>query len=79
MSSRHDNKIYGLVGEKLGHSFSPLLHSRFGDYRYDLIEVPKDEIDGFLERADFAGVNVTIPYKQTVIPYLDEISMANMT
>ena len=67
MSSRHDNKIYGLVGEKLGHSFSPLLHSRFGDYRYDLIEVPKDEIDGFLERADFAGVNVTIPYKEVAL------------
>ena len=60
MDGKQNNKnTYGLVGEKLGHSFSPLLHSRFGDYRYDLIEVPKDRIDGFFKMADFAGVNVT--------------------
>lgn len=70
MDSEHNNnKIYGLVGEKLGHSFSPLLHSKFGDYKYELIEVPRDSIESFFEKADFAGVNVTIPYKETALKY----------
>ncbi len=67
---------YGLVGEKLGHSFSPEIHGALGDYGYSLIEVPKNEIDSFFEKRDFSGINVTIPYKETVIPHLDEISDA---
>ncbi|MBR4575550.1 MAG: type II 3-dehydroquinate dehydratase [Lachnospiraceae bacterium] len=63
------NGRFGLVGEKLGHSFSPVLHEKFGSYRYDLIEVPKDEIDHFFEAADFDGVNVTIPYKEKAVLY----------
>ena len=79
MDGKQNNKnTYGLVGEKLGHSFSPLLHSRFGDYRYDLIEVPKDRIDGFFKMADFAGVNVTIPYKEVALKHCipDEMAKA---
>ncbi|MBQ6575918.1 MAG: shikimate dehydrogenase, partial [Lachnospiraceae bacterium] len=63
------NIRFGLVGEKLGHSFSPLLHEKFGSYEYDLIEVSKDEIDSFFVRADFDGVNVTIPYKEKAIKH----------
>ena len=64
-----NNRIYGLVGEKLGHSFSPLLHAMFGDYEYSLIEVAKGDIDGFFGKADFNGVNVTIPYKEKAMAY----------
>ena len=65
-----ENSIsYGLIGEKLGHSFSPLLHSQFGDYGYELCEVPKEEIEAFFEKADFCGVNVTIPYKETAMKH----------
>lgn len=60
---------FGLVGEKLGHSFSPLLHEKFGEYSYELIEVAKEEIGAFFERADFDGVNVTIPYKEKAMEY----------
>lgn len=65
---------YGLIGEKLGHSFSKVVHSKIADYDYDLLEIRKDDIDAFMKKRDFCGINVTIPYKQTVIPYLDEIS-----
>ena len=62
---------YGLLGEKLGHSFSPVIHREMGGYDYALIELKPEELPGFLEKRDFRGVNVTIPYKQAVIPYLD--------
>lgn len=62
-------KKYGLVGEKLGHSFSPMLHAQFGDYEYGLIEVERESIDDFFAKADFAGVNVTIPYKEKAMAY----------
>lgn len=75
-SENNNNKIYGLVGEKLGHSFSPLLHSKFGDYKYELIEVPRDSIESFFEKADFAGVNVTIPYKEVALKYCTPDEMA---
>ena len=65
---------YGLLGEKLGHSFSKEIHEKLGLYKYDIIELSPAELDRFMREKDFAGVNVTIPYKQTVIPYLDEIS-----
>ena len=65
---------YGLLGEKLGHSFSKEIHEKLGRYSYELIEVPRDRIDAFMTAREFVGLNVTIPYKQTVIPYLDEIS-----
>lgn len=67
---------YGLIGEKLGHSFSKLIHEQLCDYTYDLIPLARDEVDGFLTRREFAAINVTIPYKETVIPYLAFIDPA---
>lgn len=65
---------YGLIGERLGHSYSPMIHARLADYRYELIEVAPDALDGFLRARDFRGLNVTIPYKRAVIPYCAELS-----
>lgn len=65
---------YGLIGEKLGHSYSKLIHEQLADYTYDLIPLSKEEFPSFMEARDFAAINVTIPYKQAVIPYLDELS-----
>ena len=64
---------YGLIGEKLGHSFSKEIHERISDYKYDLCEVPKKEINQFLIERNFKAINVTIPYKETVLPYLHYI------
>lgn len=65
---------YGLLGEKLGHSFSPYIHSLFGEYQYDLYEKNSDELEAFLKNGKWNGINVTIPYKKAVIPYLDVLS-----
>lgn len=65
---------YGLIGEKLGHSYSKLIHEQLADYTYNLIPLSKEEFHPFMKAHDFAAINVTIPYKQDVIPYLDEIS-----
>ncbi len=67
---------YGLIGEHLAHSFSPEIHKRIGDYKYEIMELKPEELGEFLESRDFKGINVTIPYKQAVIPYLDEIDEA---
>ncbi|MBE7015658.1 MAG: shikimate dehydrogenase [Ruminococcaceae bacterium] len=67
-------KTYGCIGKKLAHSFSKEIHSRLADYNYKLIELAEDEVKPFFEKKDFAALNVTIPYKQTVIPYLDHVS-----
>lgn len=64
---------YGLIGEKLGHSFSAEIHEKIADYKYELKEISKNELDSFLTERDFLGVNVTIPYKNTVVDYLDFI------
>ena len=65
---------YGLIGEHLPHSFSKIIHEKIASYNYDLHELMTHEVDSFMRKAAFSGINVTIPYKQTVIPYLDEIS-----
>ena len=65
---------YGLIGEHLPHSFSKEIHEQLADYTYELHEVEKDALDVFMRSKDFKAINVTIPYKQDVIPYLDEIS-----
>lgn len=65
---------YGLLGEKLGHSYSKEIHALLADYEYELCEVNKEELDALMRKKEFCAVNVTIPYKQTVIPYLDGIS-----
>lgn len=64
---------YGLIGEKLGHSFSKIIHEQLADYSFDLIPLKKEEVHAFMTEKQFSGINVTIPYKETVIPYLDEI------
>lgn len=65
---------YGLLGKVLAHSFSPEIHALIGDYDYKLIELAEDKVEAFLKERDFKAINVTIPYKQTVMPLLDEIS-----
>ena len=67
-------RMYGLLGEKLSHSFSPQIHSLLGEYPYRLFEVKPEDIDAFFKARDFTGINVTIPYKKTVIPYCDTLS-----
>lgn len=70
---------YGLIGEHLGHSFSKQIQTRIAeienvkDYDYQLVELDKEEFKEFMEKKDFTGINVTIPYKKDVIPYLDEM------
>ena len=64
----------GLLGGKLGHSFSPQIHGALADYRYTLCEKTPEELDDFLKNGGFTGLNVTIPYKKTVIPYCAELS-----
>lgn len=64
---------YGLIGEHLPHSFSKEIHERLG-YEYKLAELSPDELDGFMKKRDFAAINVTIPYKSAVIPYLAEMN-----
>lgn len=64
---------YGCIGKKLGHSFSAVIHAKLGNYDYRLCELTKDELVDFMTKKDFNGINVTIPYKQAVIPYLDHI------
>ena len=64
----------GLIGEKLGHSFSPAIHTKLGTPDYSLFELKPEELETFLERGDFDGLNVTIPYKKAVIPYCAELT-----
>lgn len=64
----------GLLGEKLGHSYSPQIHAELADYDYRLYEKAPDEVEDFVRRGDWRGLNVTIPYKKTVIPFCDELS-----
>lgn len=67
---------YGLLGERLSHSYSPLLHSWMGNYVYRLYEKKPQELEEFLHSGCFDGLNVTIPYKKAVIPYCTELSEA---
>ncbi len=67
---------YGLIGEKLGHSYSAQIHGMFGFYEYELKEIPRDSLDAFMRERAFCGINVTIPYKEQVIPYLDKVDDA---
>lgn len=62
---------YGLIGEKLGHSYSKIIHEKLADYTYDLCPLTKKEFPAFMERREFSAINVTIPYKCDVIPYLE--------
>lgn len=64
----------GLLGRKLGHSYSPQIHRELGSYQYTLFEKEPQELEEFLKNGDFEGLNVTIPYKKDVIPYLTELT-----
>ena len=66
--------LYGLIGGKLGHSYSKIIHEKIADYTYELLPLPTEaEARTFMERRAFAAINVTIPYKQFVIPYCDVV------
>lgn len=65
---------FGLLGRKLGHSYSPQIHALLGDYEYPLYEKEPEEIEEFMTSGNFNGMNVTIPYKETVIPYMSQLS-----
>ncbi len=67
---------YGLIGEHLGHSFSKIIHEELADYEYEICEIAPRDVGAFMTRRNFLGINVTIPYKETVIPYLDYIDEA---
>ena len=64
----------GLLGRRLGHSYSPRIHRLLGDYSYSLFEKEPEELADFLEKGNFSGLNVTIPYKKAVIPYCAALS-----
>lgn len=64
---------FGLLGRRLGHSYSPMIHSMIGSSPYDLYEKEPEDLENFLRNGDFDGLNVTIPYKKDVIEYLGEI------
>ena len=64
---------YGLIAEKLSHSFSKEIHNKLADYIYELKELKKEELKAFILKKEFKAINVTIPYKEAVMPYLDEI------
>ncbi len=65
---------YGLIGEKLGHSYSKTIHELLGEYSYELIPLEREKVGEFLGNRSFKGLNVTIPYKQTAMEFCDEIS-----
>ena len=69
-----ERRYYGLIGEKLGHSFSPAIHGKLAGYEYRLIELAPEELGPVLRSGQFGGLNVTIPYKKAVIPYCDELT-----
>ena len=64
----------GLIGQKLGHSYSPMIHQFLGDYSYDLFAFEPEQLANFMQSCDLDGWNVTIPYKKSVIPYLDALT-----
>ena len=64
---------FGCIGEHLTHSFSKEIHAALTDYLYELKEIPMGQLDCFMTRRDFRAINVTIPYKQDVIPHLKEV------
>ena len=69
----HFDGNFGLIGRKLSHSYSPQIHAILGNYKYDLFEMEEDAVENFLKKRTFDAVNVTIPYKKTVMPFLDKI------
>ncbi len=71
-----EDKSFGLLGRKLGHSWSPRIHALLAGYPYELYEVEPEQLDHFLATTPLAGMNVTIPYKKDVLPYCAALSDA---
>ena len=71
-----EERVYGLLGRKLGHSWSGPIHAALGNGAYRLLELEPDELAPFLRRGDIGGLNVTIPYKRDVMPLCDAIDPA---
>ena len=69
-----EKKKCGLLGRKLSHSYSPLIHSIYADYSYALFEVEPEDLGDFIKNGDWDAINVTVPYKREVMAYLDDIS-----
>ena len=67
-----------LIGEKLSHSYSRLIHKKFGMYSYDLVELPPDNLKEFVEHGGYDAFNVTIPYKSAINPYIDKVETLAM-
>ena len=67
-----------IIGEKLSHSYSRLIHKKFGMYSYDLVELPPDNLKEFVEHGGYDAFNVTIPYKSAIIPYIDKVETLAM-
>lgn len=65
---------YGLIGEKLGHSYSKMIHESLGKYEYQLFSLDKSEFEAFIAERNYHGLNITIPYKKAVIPFCDRVS-----
>lgn len=74
MKKGYSQKRFGLIGEKLGHTFSPMIHALLADYSYDTVELALSEVGDFARNGGFDGFNVTMPYKKTIMPFLDVIS-----
>lgn len=66
--------LCGLLGETLGHSYSPMIHHELADYDYRLFEIPREALGAFLQSGPWDGLNVTIPYKKAVVPYCSALS-----
>ena len=64
----------GLLGQKLGHSYSPAIHGMLADYDYQLFEREPEQLEDFLKNGPWDGINVTIPYKKAVLPYCAKLS-----
>ena len=65
---------YGVIGEHLKHSFSKDIHEKIADYKYDICEIEPEKLESFIKSGEFEGINVTIPYKEKVIPHLYSVS-----
>ena len=65
---------FGLIGKTLAHSYSKEIHESLGKYEYELFSLSPEEMKEFIEKRDFSGLNITIPYKKDVIPLCDHIS-----
>lgn len=74
MKSGYKDLHCGLIGEKLGHSFSPMIHGELADYEYKLCELAPNDVEAFVRSGRLDAYNVTIPYKKTVMPFLDVIA-----